>query len=388
MKASLRHLRIVLAVAETGSATQAAALAHVSQPAVSAALQGIEGALGTRLFDRHASGLSATPAGKAVALRIRRALALLDPALADLAPRLTRTVTMSQLTALIAVCESESFSAAARRLGQAQPSVHRAISQMEGEVGRSLFDRTSRGVLPARTVRHLATAARLAMAELEQAAADVADLTGREVGRVVIGAMPLSRSVLLAPAIGAFRARWKALPIRVIDGPYAELVLSLRRGEVDLLIGALRPDVPDLLQEVLLQDEMAIVARPGHPMTAGSPVPADMAPFPWIVAAEGTPARDQFTAMFMAADLPPPGNLVETGSLALMSDLVSRSDHLGFVSALQVARELSRGTLARVAFRPQGPPRPIGLTTRQGWHPTRAQADMMAALRSSAMALV
>lgn len=383
MKASLRHLRITLAVGETGSVTQAAALAHVSQPAVSAALHGIEAALGTALFDRRAKGLTPTAAGQAVHLRLRRAFGLLDPALADLAPRLTRTATMTQLRALIAVAECESFSAAARRLGLAQPSVHRAISQMEDEVGRPLFDRTAHGVIPTRAVRHLAIAARLAMAELDQAAADVAALAGREVGRVVIGAMPLSRSVLLGPAIAVFRQRWKTLPLRVVEGPYADLALALRRGEVDMLVGALRPAVGDLVQEALLQDEMAIVARPDHPL-ADATTPAALASAAWVVAPEGTPARDHFTALFHAKGLDAPTTLVETGSMTLLCDLVSRTDHLGFVSALQITREVARGTLIRLPYHPQGTLRPIGLTTRQDWHPTEAQAAMMVALRQVA----
>lgn len=381
VKASLRHLRIVLAVADTGSVTKAAALFHVSQPAVSAALQGIEAALGTAMFDRHPKGLVPTSAGAAVALRIRRALAMLDPALSDLSPGLTRRATMAQLTALIAVTECESFSAAARHLQLAQPTVHRAVRQLEGEVGRSLFDRTAQGVIATRAVQHVVTVARLAMAELEQAEADVADLSGREVGQVVIGALPLSRSVLLGPAIAHFRATWKTLPIRVIDGPYPDLALALRRGAIDILVGALRPAAPDLTQEVLLQDSMAIVARPDHPLRKGAPKPADMAGCPWVVAAKGTPARKQFSAMFDAAQLPSPYNLVETGSMALLCDLVGRSDHLGFVSALQAEREIAKGTLSRVPFQPQGTLRPIGLTMRHDWHPTRAQRDLIAALR-------
>lgn len=384
MKASLRHLRILLAVAETGSVTQAAALNHVSQPAVSAALQGFETALGAALFDRRPQGLVTTDAGAAVVLRIRRALAILDPALLDINPRLTRRATMAQLTALIAVAECENFSAAARRLNLAQPTVHRAVRQLEGEVGHPLFDRTAQGVIPTRAVRQLVNAACLALAELEQSEADVADLVGQEVGRVVIGAMPLSRSVLLGPAIAQFRTRWKTLPIRVIEGPYEDLALALRRGAVDMLVGALRPHQRDVTQEVLLQDEIAIVARPDHPLTNGSPTPGDMAGSPWVVAALGTPARDHFDAMFQRAGLPAPRHLVETGSMELLCDLVGRSDHLGFVSALQAERDIVKGTLARVPFQPQDTLRAIGVTTRQDWHPTRAQADMIAALRIAA----
>lgn len=385
MKISLRHVRIVLAVEETRSVTQAAALCHVSQPAVSAAVAQIEAALGTPIFERGRAGLIPTPAGQAVALRLRRALALLDPGLAALGPRLTKTATVAQLTALIAVTECESFSAAARRLNVAQPTVHRAISQLEGEVGQPLFDRTSHGVIPIRAVRHLAIAARLAFAEVDQAEADVGALSGREVGRVVIGAMPLARSALLGPAISLFRLGWKTLPVRVIDGPYAELVLALRRGEVDVLVGALRPTVADLTQEVLFADEMAIVARPGHPLSQSPARPAEMAAFPWVVAAEGTPARDHFMAMFRTAGLQAPSSLVETGSMGLLSDLVGTSDHLGFISARQVARDIARGTLARLPFQPEGTLRPIGMTTRADWHPTKAQNDMLAALRAAAV---
>lgn len=384
MKSSLRHWRIVLAVEQTRSVTRAAALCHVSQPAVSAALAQIEGGVGTLVFDRGRAGLTPTPAGMALAHRLRRALAVLDPALAALAPRLTRTATIAQLHALIAVTECESFSAAARRLELAQPTVHRAINQMEREVGHPLFDRTAHGVIPTRAVRHLAMAARLALAEVEQAEADIGALAGHEVGRVVIGAMPLSRAALLGPAIALFRTRWKTLPVRVIDGPYAELVLALRRGQVDCLAGALRAETPDLAQEVLFHDEMVIVARPGHPLTNGDADPDALAAYPWVVAAEGTPARTHFDAMFHAAGVLPPASLVESGSMALLGDLVCRTDHLGFISARQVAPEVQRGRLVRLPIQPRGTTRAIGLTTRAGWQPTQAQADMLAALRAAA----
>jgi DNA-binding transcriptional LysR family regulator len=388
MTISLRHLRIVLGVAETRSLTQAAALARVSQPAVSAALNGIDAAFGTAIFLRYPSGFTLTPAGEAVALRIRRAFSLLDPALADLAPRLTLTATIAQLTALIAVAECESFSGAARKLGLAQPSVHRAVRQIEREAGRALFDRSPHGVIATRSVRQLAFAVRLAFTELEHAKADVADLAGREVGRIIIGAMPLSRAVLLGPAISQFRATWKSLPLHVIEGPYGELLLGLARGEVDFLLGALRPSSDDVHQEALFYDELSIVARPDHPVLQGAAKLQDLAQFPWVVPALATPARDHFKAMFEGDGIEVPQSLVETGSMVLLADLVEKSDHLGFVSRRQVARDLAQGRLAQVPYAPQGSLRPIGLTTRKNWHPTRAQNDMIAIVRNLSKELV
>ena len=386
MIGNLRHLRILAALADLRSVSRAAERVHVTQPAVTQALARMEKVAGAILFDRRPHGLFPTPAGEVVVARVTRALALLDPALSDLAPRLLLTATLGQLQAVIAVAESESFSEAARRLGIAQPTVHRAITQMESEVGRPLFDRGPRGVIALRPTRALAIAARLAFHELAQADSELGDLAGREVGRITVGAMPLSRACLLGPAIARFRLRRPALRLSVIDGPFTDLSLGLRRGETDLLVGALRPsdDVPDLSQDALFEDEMVIVARAGHPLAAQA-TPAAYARAQWVVAAEGTPARRFFDALF-TGNLAPE-SLVETGSSVLMRELLIASDHLGFTSALQVAPDIATGRLTVLPFRPQGTRRPIGLITRKDWQPTPAQRDFIDSLKAVAATL-
>ncbi|OYU20283.1 MAG: LysR family transcriptional regulator [Rhodobacteraceae bacterium PARR1] len=380
MIASLRHLRLVLEVQRTRSVTRAAAAFNLSQPAVTTALTGLEARLGVALFDRHPSGVTPTPVGAALCLRIARAFAVLDPALSELSARLVLTASHAKIRAVIAVAETESFSAAARLLGIAQPTVHRAVAEMEGEAGQALFSRTAHGVIPTRPVRHLAIAAQLAFSEFEQARVDIAEVLGREAGRVVIGAMPLARSVLLGPAIARFRASGRNIPVRVVEGPYSELSLGLRRGEIDFLVGALRPDVDDLQQEPLLTDELTIVCRPDHPAFGQDADMRRLAHWPWIVAPEGTPARDHFHRLFAGAkDIPV--RLVETGSMELMVNLVSQTDHLGFVSARQVQGVVQKGFLAQLASLLPGTSRAIGLTFRSSWHPTRAQSDMVAAIR-------
>lgn len=381
MITNLRHLRIVLEVQRTRSITRTAQTFHLSQPAVTSALSGLETQMAAQLFHRSPSGLDPTPAGAVLCLRIARAFAVLDPGLGELSPRLVRTATLAKIKALIAVTETESFSAAARRLGIAQPTVHRAVGEMERDAGQNLFDRTARGVIAVRHVRQLAISAQLALSELAQAQADIAELLGREAGRVVIGAMPLSRSVLLGPAIARFRAIGRSIPVRVVEGPYDELVLGLRRGEIDFLVGALRAKVDDLRQEEILTDAMTIVCRPGHPALTNNVDACLLAQSPWVVAPEGAPAREHFLRLFQTAKVSPPVSLVETGSLELMADLVGQTDHLGFVSVRQVQGILRKGNLAQLAYPLPETSRAIGLTFRQNWHPTLAQSEMVAAIR-------
>ncbi len=386
MKSNLRHLRVFIAVCETGSISGAAALCNVSQPAVTQVIGKLERVAGQPLFLRRPRGMFMTAAGQALAGRVARAFAYLDRALGDLNPRLRLTATAAQLQALIAMREAENFTLAARRLGLAQPTVHRAVTQLVQEAGRPLFERTSYGMIATRPAHALAQAARLAFAELEQAEADLADMLGREVGRIVVGAMPLSRSHILPRTIARFRARRPTLPVKALDGPYEDLMAGLRRGEVDFLVGALRDPAPigDIEQERLFDDVLVMVARPDHPLAREDALALDdLARFPFVVSTEGTPTRRAFDRLFERAGCRPQ-SLIETGSMILMRELLRISDHIGCISRLQVEAELALGAMIVLPFAMEDTARPIGLTLRSGWVPTAAQREFLDALRSVA----
>jgi LysR family transcriptional regulator of gallate degradation len=184
---NLRHFRVFLAVAELRSLTLASERCRVSQPAVTQSLGKLERETGQALFERTRQGFFLTGRGEVFEARIRRAMQRLDAAPAEVSPRLTVTVTTPQLQALIAMTEAQNFTLAARMLGLAQPTVHRAITRVEQEAARPLFERTSFGMVATRPCRALAQAARLAFSEFEQAEADLAEFDGREVGRIVVG---------------------------------------------------------------------------------------------------------------------------------------------------------------------------------------------------------
>lgn len=72
--ASLRALECLVAVADSGSITQAARLLYSSQPAVSHQLASLEREAGTALLRREARGVKLTPAGRAAVTDARRAV--------------------------------------------------------------------------------------------------------------------------------------------------------------------------------------------------------------------------------------------------------------------------------------------------------------------------
>ena len=384
--ANLRHLRVFLAVAETGSVTRAADRCFVSQPAVTQAIAKLEAIAGAPLFNRTPQGFFPTGAGKVLERRAGRAIAILDAALGEIAPRLILTATRPQLATLIAASETQNFSLAARRLGIAQPTAHRAVTQLEREAGKVLFQRSAYGVIPTRNCATLAREARLAFVELDQAEAELGDLVGREVGEIVIGAMPLSRAHILPHALGAFRRARPSLAVKVLEGSYDELLGGLRRGEIDLLIGALRYPAPidDIAQERLFDDTLVILAGEGHPLLHAAVSPEALRGYPFLVPRRGTPAHRQFEAMFEAAGLAPPPSIIETGSAILMREMVQDGHHLACISRAQAEGEISRGIVRVLDFAVPGAARPIGVTTRSGWQPTPAQALLLEEVRNLA----
>ena len=136
---------------------------HMSQPAVTQAVAGLESHFGAELLTRHTRGVSPTPAGEVCVVRIERALTQLRDALTETRTTegqrvdFTRLVRSRQLGALSSVVELGNFSAAARARRTSQSSVHRSARELERVLGFALFEKTSFGVTPTRDALRLAS---------------------------------------------------------------------------------------------------------------------------------------------------------------------------------------------------------------------------------------
>ena len=87
----LPQLRLLVALEDTGQVSGAAAQTAMTQPAASRLLSELERTVEARLYDRHARGVTLTPAGTALAARARDILYRLDQAQNEIA-ELTRGV--------------------------------------------------------------------------------------------------------------------------------------------------------------------------------------------------------------------------------------------------------------------------------------------------------
>ena len=391
---NLRHLHLVLDVARCGSVSAAAEHAGLSQPAMTQALGNIERTVGAPLFNRSNAGMTLNAVGLSFIERIERAVACLREAFTDVCrtnaaqlQHIERAATASQLNALVAVVDQGSFSQAARAAYVAAPTIHRAARDLERLVGLALFERTSFGMQPTREAQRLARGAKLALAEIDQARAELAAVNGGASGRTVIGAMPLARSFLLPRVLVDFTREHPLHAVSILEGSYDNLITQLRGGTVDFLLGALRNPLvfKDVVQEHLFDDELAIIVRADHPLTRRKRVSVrTLVKYPWIAPRRESPLHENFLKLFQRADSPTPQSTIECNSLVASRSLLLESDRVMLLSVHQIHYDLKAGLLAALPHPHGRVTRAIALTTRMHWRPTQAQARLLELLKQQA----
>jgi len=84
MQLEIRHLKLVAAIADTGSVTRAGNRLHLTQSALSHQLRDAEEQLGVQLFERGTGKMTLTPAGERLVQSARSVLAELERAESDI----------------------------------------------------------------------------------------------------------------------------------------------------------------------------------------------------------------------------------------------------------------------------------------------------------------
>lgn len=394
---NIRHLRVFREVARRQSVSAAADHEFLSQPAVTQAIAKLEGDLGVSLFDRRSNGLFVTEIGEIFVGRVDPALEYLRNGARE-ATRLSlgrktrgflnfdRLVTAAQLRALVAVADAASYSMAARNVGISQPSIHRATRNLERLSGLKLFEASHEGVSPTMAAQALAQHAKLAFSELRQGFDEIEEHLGREPGEIVVGTLPLARTFILPTAIDKMVRATSTIQIRIVDGVYSELLRSLRHGDLDCMIGAMRqpPPVDDVVQEPLFDAQLAIVAASVHPLAGKANVSlAETLRHPWVAPPPSTPTGTFLFNRLKEVSLDPLPIRVVSSSLVLIRGLLQAGDYLTIITPQQVRHELQEGSLVRIDVELPGGSRPIGLTYRRGWRPTPMQSWFLDEMRAA-----
>ncbi|WP_439240475.1 LysR family transcriptional regulator [Lonepinella sp. BR2474] len=389
---NLKHLRALVAVAETGNVSQAAQQVFLSQSAISQGLANLSANLNVPLMVRSGKGVVLTEEGEVYAYRVQRAFQYLTIGiqqaqhLAKNKP--TRTVqnviqllTHTQLRAFLSVAEHHYFTLAAKQLHSSQPAVHRSLRELENILQCPLFDKSINGLLLNKSGQCLWQQIQLALAEQRQAKLDIQALKNQYQGKITIGAMPLIRNAILPQSIDLFLQQYPEVTLQIIEAPYSDLLQQLRFGKIDFLAGALRNQIPEeTTQQHLFHSSLCIACHINHPLIGQKNIRlAEILTYPWILPPQHTPTRERFEQMIQGMELPQ--NIIECSSQVLIHRLLQTNHRLTLVSQQQIQWELDSHLLATIPFDIHDNPRSIGLTFRQNWHPSEIHLQLISMLK-------
>lgn len=253
-----------------------------------------------------------------------------------------------RLKTFVTVARERSFTRAALVLHLSQSAVSQQVAALEQELAATLFDRSGRRVTLTPAGAALLERAAMLMAELDSARRAVAAAQGRIAGELRIASSLTIAGYVLPRALAAFRHRHPDVRVELRIRNTDTVVADLAAGEVDL--GLLEGDIDAerILLEPLLEDELVVIARPGHRFARMDEIePAALAAEPLVLRERGSGTRRVAETALAAHGLDPAALEVvaEISGIDALKAIVEAGFGISIVSMLTIKRELALGTL-------------------------------------------
>lgn len=293
-----------------------------------------------------------------------------------------------QLLLLVALAEEGNIHRAAQVLNMTQPAASKLLKDLEDVLEVPLFERLPRGMRPTWYGETMIRHARVALASLNQAHDELTALKAGRFGQVSVGAITSPGLVLLPPAVALVKQEHPSLNITLQIETSDVLMERLSHGKLDMIVARLfaQHDKTDLRYEVLAEEPVSAITRPGHPLLNVSQLGLrDVVSAGWILPPTGSVLRHRFELMFQEESLEPPVNMVETSALLFITKMLQQSDMIAVVASDVARYYASHGIVSILPIDLPCHMDSFGLITRTDKLLSPAAKVMLKALKSTAV---
>lgn len=251
-----------------------------------------------------------------------------------------------QLKAFIAIAETNTFTAGAKKMNVTQAAISMQIRQLEDEVGMPLFTRTPRRVILTEAGERLLLRARNILREHDSALAEISELAGAEHGRLRIGSASAAFSIEQLPIIlEKLKSKFPNAEIAVSSGTSQALVEKVLHGALDIAFISLPVETANVQTELLFSDEIVAIAHPTHRL-AGEKVisAAELAREPLILGEKGGNTRRMIDEFFHDSNIRPQV-MMELSRQSAINRMVENGLGVGIAGAKGVKKNVAEGRL-------------------------------------------
>lgn len=178
-----------------------------------------------------------------------------------------------RLNAFMAVAEECSITAAAERLGVAQPALSASIKRLEADLGHRLFDRLPRGVKLTEVGRRFLPDVYQVFGILGSVKAQLDDYTDIPRGEVSIGLPPSAGAVLIQPLLRHLSQIFPCISIRMVEAMSGYLHGWVAAGELDIGLVFNEFDSDTLRAKPLFEEDVMLIGRAADIADLPTPYP-------------------------------------------------------------------------------------------------------------------
>ena len=173
---------------------------------------------------------------------------------------------MRELRAFVAICHHGSVAAAAQALALTAPAVSVLLRELEGKLGVALLERTTRSMRVTAAGQEALVFAERILKDLGDLHTGMEDVAAGRSGFLRVAATSALAQTLLPQVMARYARQYPLVRVELNDcapNQFQELILQ---GQVDLGVGVLEREDPQLQARALSRDKLCVVTSAHHPL--------------------------------------------------------------------------------------------------------------------------
>jgi LysR family transcriptional regulator, low CO2-responsive transcriptional regulator len=262
-------------------------------------------------------------------------------------------ITVTQLSAFLAVIRGGSVTAAAEQLVVTQPSVSSAIAALGRELGCELFERAGRGIRLTAAGAAFAPYAEDVIGLLDNARSAAREAAGVEARTLQIAAVTTAAESFVPGMMRTFSQRHPEITLTLAVGNREEVLARVLDHTADVAIAGTPPGDERLAAVPVRENRIVCITAPDDPAAAGRPLDAsELAGRPWLLREPGSGTRN-LNEQFLAERGIAPQTLT-LGSNGAIKQAARAGLGISLLSSVAVEAELEAGWLSQLPL-PDGP---------------------------------
>lgn len=283
------------------------------------------------------------------------------------------------LRALVEVVRQGGFSQAAKAVFATQPTVSKAVRQLEDEIGMPLLDRQAQPPRLTEAGEIVYRRAVKMLAERDDLYDELDELRGLKRGVLRLGLPPLGSSTLFAPMFARFRSRYPHIEISLLEHGGHRLEEMVMAGGIELA-ASLRPDSDNFDWQPVAREPLVALLPADHPHARAATVGLDqLRDSPFILFETGFALNRIIQEACRRAGFAP-AIAARSGQIDFIVALVSAGLGVAFLPRVKAEEERHAG-VALVPLRDAHTDWEMGLVWRRGGYLSPAAQAWLALAR-------